>query len=91
MRVALNQSCLPGIATAEFLAIAAECGAEGVELGLLGANESPAVMGAAVRAGGLPVESVGPLMDWALPDDPDPRENLEVLLEVALAANSLAR
>ena len=41
MRVALNQSYLPGITTAEFVAIAAECGAEGVELRLLGAHESP--------------------------------------------------
>ena len=51
MRVALNQSYLPGIATAEFVSIAAECGAEGVELRLLGALESPVVMGAAARGG----------------------------------------
>ena len=88
MRVALNQSCLPGITTAEFVAIAAECGAEGVELRLLGSHESPSVIGAEARAGGLPVDSVGPLMDWALPDDPDRREELEVLLEVASAADS---
>ncbi len=88
MRVALNQSCLPGIATAEFVAIAAECGAEGVELRLLGAHESPSSMGRAARAGGLPVDSVGPLMDWALPDDADRREDLEALLEAALMADS---
>ena len=88
MRVGLNQSCLPGITTAEFVAIAVEWGAEGVELRLLGADESPAAMGAAARAGGLPVDSVGPLMDWALPDDPDRRGELEVLLEAASAAGS---
>jgi 4-hydroxyphenylpyruvate dioxygenase len=88
MRVALNQSCLPGITTAEFVAIAAECGAEGVELRLLGAHESPLTMGTAARAGGLPVDSVGPLMDWALPDDLDRREELEALLEVASMADS---
>jgi sugar phosphate isomerase/epimerase len=83
MRVGLNQSCLPGLATAEFVTIAADCGAEGVELRLLGAAESPAAIAASAAAGGLTVESVGPLMDWALPDDPDVRENLDVLLEVA--------
>ena len=41
-------------------------------------------MGAAARAGGLPVDSVGPLMDWALPDDPDRREELEALLEAGI-------
>ena len=88
MRVALNQSCLPGITTAEFVALAAESGAEGVELRLLGAAESPAVIAKAAAAGGLPVESVGPLMDWALPDDPDATENLDVLLEVAAVSGS---
>ncbi len=87
-RVALNQSCLPGITTAEFVTIAAECGAEGVELRLLGARESPSAMGKAARAGGLPVDSVGPLMDWALPDDPDRRNELEALLEAAVMADS---
>jgi len=86
MRVGLNQSCLPGISTAEFVDIAANCGAEAVELRVLGAHESPLAMGIAARAGGLPVVSVGPLMDWALPDDPDPTDRLEALLETASAA-----
>jgi 4-hydroxyphenylpyruvate dioxygenase len=86
MRVGLNQSCLPGISTAEFVDIAADCGADAVELRVLGARESPLAMGIAARAGGLPVVSVGPLMDWALPDDPDPTERLEALLETASAA-----
>ncbi len=88
MRVALNQSCLPGITTAEFVAIAADAGAGGVELRLLGSHESPSAMGSAARAGGLPVDSVGPLMDWALPGDPDRREELEALLELASTAGS---
>ena len=84
MRIALNQSCLPGLTTSEFVAIAAEIGAEGVELRLLGFNENPTTIGLAARAGGLPVDSVGPLMDWSLPDDPDRSKELEDLLEIAL-------
>ena len=53
MRVALNQSCLPGITTAEFVAIAADAGAGGVELRLLGSHESPSAMGSAARRGRL--------------------------------------
>ena len=47
MRIALNQSCLPGLTTSEFVAIAAEIGAEGVELRLLGFNENPTTIGLA--------------------------------------------
>jgi 4-hydroxyphenylpyruvate dioxygenase len=88
MRIALNQSCLPGLTTSEFVAIAAEIGAEGVELRLLGFNENPTTIGLAARAGGLPVDSVGPLMDWSLPDDPDRSKELEDLLEIASTADS---
>ena len=88
MRVALNQSCLPGLSTAQFVAVAADAGAEAVELRHLGSSESPVVMGNAARAGGLPVASVGPLMDWALRDDPDQVETFEALLDLALAAGS---
>jgi 4-hydroxyphenylpyruvate dioxygenase len=79
---------LPGISTAEFVAVAADGGADAVELRLAGAAESPVAIGAAARAGGLPVLSVGPLMDWALPDDQDPGERLDALLSAAIAAGS---
>lgn len=88
MQVALNQSCLPGLSTAQFVAVAAGAGAEAVELRYLGSSESPVAMGNAARAGGLPVASVGPLMDWALRDDPDLVETFEALLDLALAAGS---
>lgn len=86
VRIGLNQSLFPGFPTAQFVEIAAAGGADVVELRILGASERPAAMGAAARAGGLPVVSVGPLMDWALADDPDPADRLDALLEVATAA-----
>ena len=87
MLPALNQSCFPGLSTARFLDLAATVGAAAVELRLSG-RESASQLAAVVRAAGMPVVAVNPLMDWGLPDDPDPRPALAALLEVAVAAGA---
>ena len=87
MLPALNQSCFPGLSTARFLDLAATVGAAAVELRLSG-RESASQIAAAVRASGMPVVAVNPLMDWGLPDDPDPRPALVTLLEVAVAVGA---
>ena len=87
MLPALNQSCFPGLSTARFLDLAATVGAAAVELPLTG-RESASQIAAAVRASGMPVVAVNPLMDWGLPDDPDPRLGLAALLEVAVSVGA---
>ena len=87
MLPALNQSCFPGLSTARFLDLAATVGAAAVELRLSG-RESASQIAAAVRAAGMPIVAVNPLMDWGLPDDPDPRPALAALLEVAVAVGA---
>jgi 4-hydroxyphenylpyruvate dioxygenase len=82
LRVALNQSAFPGLSTRRFVEVALRAGADSVELRTLGRSESAREIGAAVRETGAQVEAVNALMDWALPDDPDPRPTLERLLEV---------
>jgi sugar phosphate isomerase/epimerase len=90
----LNQSCFPGLSTAEFAEVVARAGATSqddpvrVELRTVGRAESAATISAAIRTAGLRVESVCGLMDWALADDPDPRPALEELLEVAVAVQA---
>jgi sugar phosphate isomerase/epimerase len=103
MRICLNQSCFPGLSTPQFLEAVARAGgtrqaagepvpgrgqAPSVELRLAGHQEPVRDIVAAARATGLRVEAVNPLMDWALPDDPDPRPQLETLLEVAAATGA---
>lgn len=88
MRISLNQSAFPGLSTRRFLQIAAEAGASSIELRTLGLSESVGEIGAAVREAGVRVEAVNALMDWALPDDPDPRPALERLLEVAVESGA---
>jgi 4-hydroxyphenylpyruvate dioxygenase len=84
MRLAISNSCFPGVETARFLELAAEAGAEACELRLFDGPDAPAEVVAAARAGGLRVESVGPLMDWALPDDEVPHATFETLLVAAV-------
>jgi 3-dehydroshikimate dehydratase len=89
MRLALSQFCLPGLSTREFLDVAERAGWEGCELGAVGGGgprgpEDPKAMAAAVRASGLPVESLNALRDWAFPDDPDCRPVFDMLLELAV-------
>ena len=88
MKTYFNQSCFPGLPLDRFLAVAAEAGAEGVDLAPRGGNEAAPAIAAAVRAAGLPVGAVHALTDWALPDDPDPRPSLDALLEVATVAGA---
>lgn len=88
MKLHFNQSCFPGLPLERFLAVAAEAGADGVDLAPLGRSESVRAIGAAVRDAGLPVGAVHALMDWALPDEPDPLPALDALLEVAVAAGA---
>jgi hypothetical protein len=88
VRLALSNSCFPGLATAHFLAVAAEAGAETCELRVVDGPEAPTEVIAAARASGVRVETVGALMDWALPNDPDPRPRLEMLVEVAAELNA---
>jgi sugar phosphate isomerase/epimerase len=88
MRVSLNQSCFPGLPTARFLELAAEAGAASCDLRVVGNPEDPRTVAAAARASGVPIDSVNALMDWALPDDPDPRPLLESLLAVAVEARA---
>lgn len=88
MPAALNQSCFPGLFTARFVDIAAIVGADAVELRPLDHPETPGEAAMAVRASGLPVAAVNALMDWALPDDLDPRPALITLLEIAVAVEA---
>ncbi len=88
MRVALNQSCFPGLTPARFVEVAAAAGAATVDLRPLDPAETPRALVAAVRSSGLPVGAIHALMDWALPDDPDPRPALDALLEVAVATGA---
>jgi sugar phosphate isomerase/epimerase len=88
MRASINQSCFPGIGTREFAACAAASGFRSVELRTLGRDEPAAALRAAVREEGLRVEAINGLMDWALPDDPDPLPALERALEAAVTVNA---
>jgi hydroxypyruvate isomerase len=88
MRESLNQSCFPELGTDRFAEIAAEAGATSVELRPLGRSEPVGAMAAAVRGAGLRVEAINGLMDWTLPDDPDPRPALERMLEIATAVGA---
>jgi len=83
-RLALNQSCFPGLSTARFLEVAVAAGADSVELRAVGSAERREDVTAATRSCGLRVEAVNALMDWALVDDPDPRPALESLLALAV-------
>jgi sugar phosphate isomerase/epimerase len=85
---ALNQATFPGTSTAEFLAASTSAGVHAVELRPLGRNESIAAMASAVREAGVRVFAVNALMDWALPDDPDPVPTLESLIEAAVAVGA---
>jgi sugar phosphate isomerase/epimerase len=76
------------MSTDRFAEVCARAGARSVELRTLGRSESPASLAAATRREGLRVESICGLMDWALPDDPDPRPALEGLLDVATAVGA---
>jgi len=87
-RLALNQSCFPGLSTARFLEAAAEAGADGVELRVVGSTERREDVAAATRACGLRVEAVNALMDWALADDPDARPAVEGLIKLAVDVES---
>jgi sugar phosphate isomerase/epimerase len=51
-------------------------------------SEKPSDLAAAVRATGMHVSAIHAMMDWALPDDPDPRAQVDRLLEAALAAKA---
>ena len=88
LHAALNQSCFPGLATARFLELAAQAGAVSCDLRVVGSAEGGPAVAAAARASGMPIDSVNALMDWGLPDDPDPRPVLEQLLAVAVEAGA---
>jgi sugar phosphate isomerase/epimerase len=88
MRPCLNQSCFPTLTAVEFLRVAAAAGVRSVELRTLDRAEPLPAIRAAVREASLRVEAVNALMDWAQPDDPDPRPQLERLLEVAHAVEA---
>jgi len=88
LRAHLNQSCFPGLSARRFLEVAAAAGCDGVDLNILALAEAPAEISAAVRATGMPVSAIHALMDWALPDDSDPRVRLSSVLEVAVAAGA---
>jgi len=87
MRIALSQFSLPGLSTRTFLEVAARAGADGCELGVDGGIHAPEdhrAIVAAARRSSMPIESVNAIRDWALPDDPDCRAAVEMLLEVAV-------
>lgn len=86
--VGLNQAAFPGLATARFVEMAAAAGAEAVDLRPLDPTERPGHIAAAVRTCGLSVSGINALMDWALPDDPDPGPALDILLEIAVAVRA---
>jgi 4-hydroxyphenylpyruvate dioxygenase len=88
VRVCLNQSCFPGLPTARFLEIAAEAGADSCELRVIGNAEGARSIGAAASASGMPIDAVNSLMDWALPEDPDPMPRLDELVDVAARAGA---
>jgi sugar phosphate isomerase/epimerase len=88
MRPSINQSCFPGIDTRAFAACVSAAGFGSVELRTLGRTEPLALIQAAVREYDLRVEAINGLMDWALPDDPDPRPALEQALRVATAVGA---
>jgi len=88
LRAHLNQSCFPGLPARDFLEVAATAGCDGVDLNVLTRAEEPKEMAAAARATGMHVSAIHALMDWALPDDPDPRACLASLLEAALAVKA---
>jgi hydroxypyruvate isomerase len=88
MRPSINQSCFPGISTLEFAECAASAGFQSVELRMSGRSEPLASIQAAVQENALRVEAINCLMDWALPDDPNPRPALEGALRVATAVGS---
>ncbi len=85
LTAALNQGTFPGVSTADFLYTAVSAGVNLVELRTLGHAEPVAEIAAAVRDTGVRVLAINSLMDWALPDDPDPAPMLARLLEVAEA------
>jgi 4-hydroxyphenylpyruvate dioxygenase len=84
----LNHSCFPGLSVTRFLEVAGTAGADGVDLNLLGHAEPPVTIAAAVRAHGARVTAIHALVDWALPDDPDPRPAFEALLDIAVTLDA---
>jgi 4-hydroxyphenylpyruvate dioxygenase len=84
----LNQSCFPGISVAHFLEVAAVAGCDGADLNVLMQPVRPRDISAAVQATGMRISAIHALMDWALPDDPEPLATMEPLLEAAIAANA---
>ncbi len=88
MRPSINQSCFPGIDTREFARCASVAGFGSVELRTLGRDEPITLLQTAVLENGLRVEAINGLMDWALPDDPDPLRALEQALTIATSVGA---
>jgi sugar phosphate isomerase/epimerase len=88
MRLSINQSCFPGIDTRAFATCASAAGFRSVELRTLGRTEPLTLIQTAVQEHELRVEAINGLMDWALPDDPDPRPALEQALRIATAVGA---
>lgn len=88
MRLAVNQSCFPGISTAQFVEATISAGLSSVELRAVDQSESMDAMASAVRGRGLVVEAVNALTDWALPDDPDPMPRFHEMLDLAVAVSA---
>jgi sugar phosphate isomerase/epimerase len=88
LRPSINQSCFPAVDTREFAACVSAAGFRSVELRTLGRTEPLTLIQTAVQQYDLRVEAINGLMDWALPDDPDPRPALEQALRVATAVGA---
>lgn len=88
MRLTYNQSCFPGITTAQFVEVTIGTGFSNVELRAVDQTESMDGIVRAVGGSGLVVEAVNALTDWALPDDPDPEAKFRELLDLTVAVSA---